>query len=93
MSDRWASAIRLRTIVTLRATIGNRFFRSAGLLPVFVSAFGLLLVLLGWMNTFGALPTELDLMLCRTLFRPLVWLIDNGCLEWIAELLKIAATP
>ena len=60
---------------------------------MFLSACGMLLVLLEWMNTSNQLPTELYLLLCRTLFRPIVWLIDNGCLEWIAELLKVAATP
>ena len=72
---------------------GNRFFRSAGLLPVFVSACGLMLVMLEWLNTSGSLSTEFYLTLCWTLFRPLVWLVAWVHPEWIAELLKRAATP
>ena len=45
-------------IVTMTSNFGNRILRSAGLLPLFLSACGLLLVLLEWMNASGTLPTE-----------------------------------
>ena len=70
-----------------------RYVRVRGNLQVIFLAYALSLVGCEFMHNVGGLRTDLYLMLCRTFYLPAVWLVENGHCEWLAELLKMAATP